>query len=52
MHSNTCIISTIPLNEELNKNKILEQQQQSLIDEQFKDCDSPQSGSDNFNVKI
>ncbi|CAK5011092.1 unnamed protein product [Meloidogyne enterolobii] len=49
MHSNTsCIISTIPLNEELNKNKILEQQQ-SLIDEQFKDCDSPQSGSDNFN---
>uniref|UniRef100_A0A915PDE9 Uncharacterized protein n=1 Tax=Meloidogyne floridensis TaxID=298350 RepID=A0A915PDE9_9BILA len=49
MHSNTsCIISTIPLNEDENKNKILEQQQ-SLIDEQFKDCDSPQSGSDNFN---
>ncbi|CAK5006944.1 unnamed protein product [Meloidogyne enterolobii] len=47
MHSNTCIISTIPLNEELNKNKLVEQQQ-SLIDEQFKDCDSPQSGSDNF----
>ncbi|KAL7077409.1 hypothetical protein ACQ4LE_002893 [Meloidogyne hapla] len=50
-YSNTCIISTIPLNEneELNKNKI-EQQQQLLVDEQFKDCDSPQSGSVNFNV--
>ncbi|KAF7637399.1 PAS domain-containing protein, partial [Meloidogyne graminicola] len=40
-YSNTCIISSIPL----NKNEEFKTKESLIDEQQFKDCDSPQSGS-------